>query len=200
MVVIVNSARVYSVLGVTAADPATAGDVLDHRGSETGHFYTIGEIVTHPIESLMFFFGSVTHEMGYYVKTMLGGILGWIQVDISTTPWEDFCMFVPLVLGTLRSKDDGEALDRVPRIAFCLSALLGAGAILMTMWVSWTFHTDAFIAGVQGRYMLPFLPALMLGIRPKRLQVPVRLGPSILLGLSSFACFYWAQICYLVTV
>jgi uncharacterized membrane protein len=64
------------------------------------------------------------------------------------------------------------------------------------MWLSWTLQADTVINGVQGRYMLPLLPALMMGIRPKRIQIPVRMAPSILLALSSFACFYWTQIYY----
>ena len=109
-------------------------------------------------------------------------------------------MLVPLLMGLFRSNDDERALDRAPRIGFCLAAFLGTSAIFMTMWVSWTFHTDTIINGVQGRYLLPFLPALLLGIRPRRIKIPSRMAPSILLGMSSFACFYWAQICYLVTV
>lgn len=192
--------RIIAVMGVSSPEPAVVGDGLDHRGLESGHFYTVGEIVTHPLQSFVFLLGTFQRQLGFYLKTMLGGILGWIQWDLSTTLWEDVCMFVPLVLGMLRSKDDEGVLDRVPRIGFCLTALLGVGAIMLSMWVSWTFTSDECIQGVQGRYFLPFLPMLLLAIRPSRIQIPVRMAPSILLGLSSFACFYWAQICYLATV
>ena len=99
-------------------------------------------------------------------------------------------MFVPLLMGPLRSNDDERVLDRTPRIALSLAAFLGASAVVLTMWVSWTFPTDATIRGVQGRCLLPFLPALLLGIRPRRIQMPSRMAPSILQGLSSLACLY----------
>ena len=200
VVLVVNSSRVLAVMGASPSEPGAPGDGLDHRGEESGYFYTISDIVGNPLHSIAFFLSTLWQQLGFYVTTMLGGILGWIQWDIGVQPWEDVCMFTPLVFGMLRAKDDDTALDRVPRIGFCLSALLGFGAVMLTMWVSWTFTSDTYINGVQGRYMLPLLPALLLGIRPRRIRIPVRMAPSILLGLSAFACFYWAQICYLVTV
>ena len=196
-ILIFNGARVLAVLGIAKPTSAVeAGDGLDHRGADTGTFYTIGAIVSDPLHSLKFLYVTLRGNMRFYITSMLGGSLGWLQANLIAPLWEDGWMLAALLFGLFRSKDDEGVLDRVPRITLCLAAMLGAGAVILTMWLSWTLQTDTVINGVQGRYMLPLLPALMMGIRPKRIQIPVRMAPSILLALSSFACFYWTQIYY----
>ena len=50
---------------------------------------------------------------------------------------------------------------------------------------SWTFTTDNVIYGVQGRYFIPFLPWLLLGLRPKSIQINANSIP-VLIGSVSF--------------
>lgn len=196
-ILIFNSARVLTVLGIAKPpSPSQDGDGVDARVAKAGPFYTIGEIVGDPVHSIKFLYATLQQNMQFYITSMLGGNLGWLQANLVAPLWEDGWMLAGLLFGLFRSADDERALDRAPRIAFGLAAFLGAAAIMLTMWISWTLHTETVINGVQGRYMLPFLPAIMMGIRPKRIQIPVRMAPSILLALSSFACFYWAQIYY----
>ena len=44
-----------------------------------------------------------------------------------------------------------------------------AGIILAGMLLTWTPYGNISIEGVQGRYFIPFMPALMLLVRNKRL-------------------------------
>ena len=201
VILLFNSARVLTVIGVMPqTGTAQLGDGFDRRGEEVGHFYTIGEIVGDPVHSIKFLWVTLCEQAQFYFTTMLGGSLGWFQANLIAPHWENGVMLAVLLIGLFRSGDDESALDRVPRIVFCLAAFTGAAAIVLTMWVSWTFHTDTFINGVQGRYLLPFLPVFLMGLRSRKVLIPERMAPSILLVSSSFACFYWAQIYYVVAL
>lgn len=47
-------------------------------------------------------------------------------------------------------------------------ALLLLGALMFSMLLAWTPRSASMIEGVQGRYLLPFLPAVLLTFRSSR--------------------------------
>ena len=191
----------YTRIAVTlGADAAADPNALDHRGQEEGTFYTLGDIVGHPVESLRFFAHSMVAEGRFYLKTLVGGSLGEFQRNIKAPRWLIVLLFVPLLFGTVRAKDDDQAMSRPLRIGFVVTSVIGTLGIILSMWTGWTFTSDSYIHGVQGRYLLPFIPGMMLAIRPKRFGVSWSMGHVIVMSFLSLECLYLSYICHAVVM
>ena len=183
-------------ISVTLGGDAAAGpDVMDHRGREQGHFYTLGDIVGHPVESIQFLVRSTVLQGRFYLNSLVGGSLGWFQKNIKAPIWLSGLFFMLLLFGVVRAKDDDRAVGRALRIGFVVASVVGASGIVLSMWTGWTFVSDAVIHGIQGRYFLPFVPAMMLAIRPKRFCVPWPMGSTIVMAAVSLECLYLSHIC-----
>lgn len=189
---VLSYTRIAATLGSdVAADP----NVPDHRGQQEGTFYTLGDIVGHPVESLRFFAHSMVAQGPFYLKTLVGGSLGGFQKNIKAPHWFSALLLASMLLGALRAKDDDQVMSRPLRIGFVVTFVVGTLGIILSMWTGWTFVTDSHIQGVQGRYLLPFIPGLLLAIRPRRLRVSWSMGPVIVMSFLSLECLYLSYIC-----
>ena len=167
---------------------------LASRGDAKGTYYTLGGIVTHPIDSALFLLKTLALRGPFYVVTMLGGYLGWFQKNIMAPVWLDALLLVALLMGVVRATDDEQAMARSLRIGMTAISVLGILAAMMSMWLGWTFTSDEFINGVQGRYFLPYLPCMMLALRPRRLSIPRPLGYVVVMAFVSLDYLYLAYI------
>ena len=122
----------------------------------------------------------------YYLFTMLGTWLTWFQPEVRSPDIFGVMLVLILLLALLRSADDGMTLPSPVR-ALCVGVfVVGSLAAMASMLLGWTFNTEQIIQGVQGRYFLPYLPLLLLGLRPRRVEIGANtLAPVI--GLMSVA-------------
>ena len=63
------------------------------------------------------------------------------------------------------------------------------------MWLGWTFNTEPVIQGVQGRYFLPVIPLLLIGMRGKVLSADANMGFPVVAAMSSIDFLY---LCYVL--
>ena len=189
-----------ALLGFTRVTTTLAGhttdaaDTLDHRGKQSGTFYTLDDLIGHPVESVAFLLKSLVLRAPSYVGSLLGGSLGWFQQVIRAPIWLDVLILLSLLLGVPRAEDDDRALSRTLRIGCLIASTLGILGIMLSMWTGWTFTTDEYIHGVQGRYFLPYAPGIMLVMRPKSISAPRPLGSAIVMSFVSLDFLYLAHI------
>lgn len=95
----------------------------------------------------------------WYLKTMFGGSLGWLEIDI---PWIITVAAIGVVSLSILSKENQTvSLRVVDRIVYGgLFFLIGGGCMVAAM--GWNPETSSLINGVQGRYLLPVLPCFLL--------------------------------------
>ena len=77
-------------------------------------------------------------------------------------------------------------------LVFSLDWVLSRLFLLLSMLIAWTPMSSSVISGVQGRYFLPFLPALLLICKNDRLILTKDINRSILyfmLVLNSYVLF-----------
>lgn len=148
---------------------SNAGTGLDVRGTETGVMYCLNDVLKQPLKFCLMLFRTLETNGSFYIQSMIGGSLGWFQSEIAA-PWSYvLCWIILLIFSSLPATEDDLQLP------FSLKSLMviifSAVAIcsFASMLFGWTFNTENLIMGVQGRYFLPTLPLLMLGISPKRI-------------------------------
>ena len=99
---------------------------------------------------------------------MFGGALG-NQDGVLNTPYA-VILGLTAALGVLALKKPGESMlmtakNRLWVWFLCLAIL---GALMFSMLLAWTPVTSNVIRGVQGRYLLPVLPAFFMTLKNDR--------------------------------
>lgn len=158
-----------AVTGITSA----GGDGLDHKGEEVGTFYSLNDVIDSPLSVAFLFVNTLFYQVDFYYQTIVGGSLGWFQVEIAS-PWALVASFTVLLLATaLVSPRDEMTLSPRGRLMAILIVSAGFFATIAAMFFGWTFNTETVIQGVQGRYFLPLLPLALLVLRTSLIKFEV---------------------------
>ena len=175
--------RLAGIVAVSGADSETSGG-LDFRGEESGYFYTIGDVISSPIKFVIMFLRTMDRLGSFYLLTMVGSSLGWFQAEIEMPAFLAIALIVLLLVSVVRADDDDTALSGPMRITGILIFCVGSVAAIASMLFGWTFNTEQLIMGVQGRYFLPFLPLLLLGLRPRRIVAKANMNSILIMSVS----------------
>lgn len=179
---------------LSVSELASSASTVQMRGDEVGHFYSLGLLLSQPAMTLKLFLCTLDTYGAYYVFTMLGGSLAWLQENLEAPA---LLMTAYAVIGVLCMQSDnpdtmrGRGLFRgACAVLFCLCV----GGIMLSMCIGHTFDTELVIRGVQGRYFLPVLPLLLMALCTNGLVVRWK-NPTMLL-MSSYVVlnvFYMAR-------
>ena len=148
--------------------------------------YSISYALKHPMEFIRTLFNTVYHYTDYYASMLVGNHM--VGTGSSVLPiflWAP--MLAVLFFSFLRRKDDGLG-------EFSPSARLRTGAVAvgtsilaaLSMLFSWTPISSNVIRGMQGRYLLPVLPLLIVVLRGNKITRPRNSDKYIV-----FACVYF---------
>ena len=176
--------RLASVRGLVSQSTSSS------RGGETGQFYSLNDILLHPRNSFMVFCRTLDSLGDFYWETTLGYSLGWLQENLRMPT---FYMIPYLFFGFMCCIDsqDEDAFLNQPLPAFYIGAFaIAALGSIASMWLGWTFNNESIIQGVQGRYFLPVLPALLFGLRSRAIKYKGISATLVLFGLCSMNCIY----------
>lgn len=166
ILVLIKLPNVMSTVGV-----GTGAPLLNYRGEESGHFYTISDLFKNPIKMVIIYVRTLSTLGSYYLSTMVGSSLGWFQPEITAPVAITVSLIFVLAFASTCSDDDQIVLSNGVRIACVVIFIVGLLAVMASMLFGWTFNNEPVVAGVQGRYLLPYLPMFLLGLRSKTLYV-----------------------------
>lgn len=99
-----------------------------------------------------------------YIKDIFGGALSWYNIypnRFLVLGCMGLCMLLTLA-------DKGLALRLRDRMALLLPCLLTVVVVFLSLFVWWSPADSFLIQGVQGRYFLPVLPALIIAFKPRK--------------------------------
>jgi len=133
-------------------------------------YYSMGDAISSPLYTLWLFFNTFVCKGDFYIKSIVGGSLGWFQANIIAPNYFVIAYILLLVFALIRDDDDSRLLDKRFRLAAFTIAGLVWLAVMISMYLAWTANTSPTIEGVQGRYLLPVLPLLALSLRGERLS------------------------------
>ena len=152
--------------------------------------FSLMDIVGNPLHSIEMLFNTYFEQGSYYLQTLMGGSLAWLQVQIS---WVVIAGLVIILLLSAVSEDgDVFKFEAKGKLLIGILCLIMTGGIFLSMWMSFTPDYLSYIAGVQGRYLLPFFPLLIMMLKTKKItwkrNVDGEIGIALffLLFLSTF--------------
>lgn len=152
--------------------------------SSGGVNYTLNQILIDLHSSIGVIFETCFTQISYYLGGIVGQSLGWFQINIS---WYVIIGFIVLcVFSFVEDGKDSREMSVQMKIASWIFCVIMAGGILLSMWLDATPSNHPHIAGVQGRYFLPFLPLLMLAVKPRNITSKNSICEKIFTGTFIF--------------
>lgn len=138
---------------------------VDEADRET---YTPGNILRHPVATVLLFVHSIVENGDHYLRTLVGGSLSYYTVDLA---W-GWVVVLYLLLAYAALPVQGKALLPAGRARGWCCAAAGFSCLLAVagclLWTPIRYET---LYGLQGRYFLPVLPLLLLTCLPRRVAV-----------------------------
>ncbi len=141
---------------------------------------SMSDVLAHPAMAVRLLAESFRSQGDFYLTTMVGGRLGWLDTEIP-----DYLVYGFLFLLFLAAVKTAGEKQYIQAKARLLAAGLSAAVILAIFGVfliTWTAAGADRIDGVQGRYFLPVLPVLLPCLRSGRLMLRENMDNVLLFG------------------
>ncbi len=146
---------------------ATTTEATATVGSSTTAGYTIGYFLSQPLELVRMLANTLSDKTAFYLESLVGQKMGWVEIDISEVI--SMLFWLLLILASLKTKEEPMYIRRGQKWWIVFVCAVCAGLILAGMLLTWTPRGYVSIEGVQGRYFIPLMPALLLVLRNPRL-------------------------------
>ena len=141
--------------------------------------YGMGDVLQNIPYSIYVFVNTLIKNTEYYINTLIGSRLGWLEITISQFIITGFLII--LVLEFFREKEH-YVIKTKERVCYGVIASLISLAVLAAMWLAWTPISYATVQGVQGRYFLPMVPLLYLMMaNNKRIRIKSSINMNVIL-------------------
>ena len=162
----------------TVETAATTKNIISWSGTEG---YTIGWLITHPIEAIMVFIRTINIKGEWYYYSCLGQDLSWFTVKL---PFELFKCWGLLLLISALKKEENKIDGRMRILFICINSIVFF-LVLLSMCIYWTPLGYDHIEGVQGRYFIPIIYTIIIIINNKK----ICLKENIYKYINVFPCF-----------
>lgn len=152
-------------VALTAFSITTLGSIFTKNTAlvANGENYNYQSIILHPFWFLFLCLKTFINFFSYYLNTLIGGSLGWLDLNIQ---WVILIGFMSILfLSMLSTEDKIEIKCSASFVGLSIFACIVFGAYVAAL--TWNPMGSQYIYGVQGRYFLPVLPLLLYGIQRK---------------------------------
>lgn len=139
--------------------------------------YTIGYLLTHIGELFYIIINTLIGKGDFYFFSMLGSSLGWFEIGIPMVFVLPFAVL--LIMASFSKIDETIELELKDKVILWFVFLLGFGFAAAGMLLGWTPMGYIFVEGIQGRYLLPFLPCAFLALRNSTIRVQKKIDKNI---------------------
>ena len=136
-------------------------------GSSTTSGYTIGYFLQDPMAFVSMIMSTVTDKLGFYLQSVVGQKMGWVEIEISEAI--PIFFLILLVLSVCKTREEPFYVKTWQKWWVTFVCAASFGIILVGMLLTWTPMGNVSIEGVQGRYLIPLLPVFLLVVGRNRL-------------------------------
>ena len=150
--------HVRMVTGIVRTTETTSV-VSTGGGAEYLTGYTLGYFLKDPLELVYMLMNTVLDKGGFYLESLVGYKLGWVEIE--TSMLVVFLFWFLLFLTVCDSRGEYVRIGKGQRFFMGFLCLGSTGLILLGMLLQWTPMGHVSIEGVQGRYFLPFMLILL---------------------------------------
>lgn len=149
--------RFVSILGRFSVSQGTATG-----GAASTEIYTFGYLLRHPFHFIGMFVNTFYKQGDSYLRNLLGGNLGWREVNIN---WAVVFGFLLVILFSCILTGQEKRIGVRDKICFGGISFAAFFCVELSMLLVWTPITYKYITGVQGRYFIPFFLLILLVLR-----------------------------------
>lgn len=168
--------HVQTVTGIVNTTAATSV-VSTGDGAEYLTGYTLGYFLKEPLELVYMLTNTVFDKIGFYLESLVGYKLGWVEIETSMLV---VLLFWSLIfLSICDSREDMLRVKNFQRFWMIFLCLGCTGLILLGMLLQWTPVGHVSIEGVQGRYFLPFMMILLTAFKNRGVILNRRIDRGI---------------------
>jgi len=168
-----NIQTVTGIVNTTAATSVVSTG--DGTVYQTG--YTVGYFLKDPLEFVYMMANTAFDKMGFYLESLVGYKLGWVEIETSMLVVILFLFL--LFLANCDSRGEEVYVSAFQRSWMVLMCLGCTGLILLGMLFQWTPMGHVSVEGVQGRYFLPFLLILLTACKSRGVLLNRRIDRGI---------------------
>lgn len=143
--------------------------------------YTLSELLSQPLTIIQMYYDSFRKYGDFYFETMMGGQLGWLDIQISDVLI--FALAIILVLAVLAKEKEPFYLEKKDKWIMALISAGVIGALMMVFLLTWTPYGSKVIEGTQGRYFLPVLPLVVLLLRNRNLTLKKSINMNLIMSV-----------------
>jgi len=115
----------------------------------------------HPFKTPQVIYDSITIDGEEYVFTMVGSLLGWLDIPVSNLLVLEFVLVIIL---SIFFENHEYSLNKKQRLWLMILFMASLCLILMALYIAWTSVGAQTVKGIQGRYFIPIaiLPLMCL--------------------------------------
>lgn len=149
--------------------------------------YGMSDVLQNIPYSIYIFANTLINNAEYYIQTLIGRRLGWLEITIHEYIITGF--LIVLLLECFREKEQ-YIIKTKERICYAVIAGLISLAVVAAMWLAWTPISYSTVQGVQGRYFLPAIPLIYLLVannKKIKIKSSINMNIIILCGLNVYA-------------
>ena len=132
--------------------------------------YSLSWMICNPFDAINVFTMTIVNYVDYYVVTMTGALLGWLQISVPQLIGLSFLMM--MVIASMRKTNDIHSFRFYEKIWCSILIVGGCLLVLLSMLLAWTPFGSQNILGVQGRYFIPFIPLSFILVRNSQVTLP----------------------------
>ena len=123
------------------------------------------ELIKNPKLILWIIYNTLSTYGLEYLKEIVG-VFGWLKYRINNIIVIASYIMIILIILSEESK-----ISKKTRLLNIFSMIILIGGIFLVMYLQWTQTGNLTIDGVQGRYLLPILPMIMIMLIPKNRKI-----------------------------
>lgn len=179
-------AKVLKFTGISQAQGAAA-ETMDVRAGVEGHFYDVADFVENPSKFIFIILNTIYVRGSFYIQSLVGTSLGWFQESIMVPDFVGIALVILLLIASVGGRDDALVPTGRQRIFFLVISLMGIAGAILSMLFIYTFDTENYVVGCQGRYFLPMMPLFLLSLRGGRISLEGRVRIPLLAAMFTIA-------------
>lgn len=145
------------------------GVTITGEAATQSYGYSLTWVFQHPIETAKIVGMTLLEStFDFYLDTMVGYSLAGMTLYVNHG-YVNMSVII-FALAAIIGAPGEKQLDGGRRAAFITIAAIGILAVVVSMFIGWTNPGETRVGGVQGRYFLPVVPMLLLGLRSRHIE------------------------------
>lgn len=171
IIIATNIERIFELIATTEK----------HKGGASSElaYYTASYVLKHPLQTIEVFVNTITRDISYYVETLIGQHLGWLDIGIESII---ILGFIILLLLSVLQKEKELRIGASEKYVMAGVIVVVFIMVLFSLLMAETYVGSETVLGVQGRYFLPVLPLILFLMQNKRIVLKENITSFIICG------------------